>query len=86
VKVHSAAAAAHHVQQEQSQRSSPPAVDYSNLLHRYRQGHCPALFLAPMENLADRPARIALKQAIGEHENGYTDGVLLNRQHDHECS
>lgn len=55
-------AAAHHV----SQHTHPPKVDYITLLDRHKQGGCPALFLAPMENLADRPARIALKQAIGE--------------------
>eukprot|EP00882_Tetradesmus_deserticola_P026844 GHRQ01029654.1.p1 GENE.GHRQ01029654.1~~GHRQ01029654.1.p1 ORF type:complete len:149 (+),score=12.13 GHRQ01029654.1:226-672(+) len=72
VKVQSAAgtgaAAEHHVQrqQQQPQLSSPPAVNYSHLLRRHKQHGCPALLLAPMENLADRPARIALKQAIGE--------------------
>jgi hypothetical protein len=85
MKVHSAAAAHHHMQQ-QPQRGSPPTVDYSYLLHRHKQVHCPALFLAPMENLADRPARIALKQAIGEHQYGYTDCTANNPHNNHECS
>jgi hypothetical protein len=72
--------------QQQPQRGSPPKVDYSYLLHRHKQGHCPALFLAPMENLADRPARIALKQAIGEHDCDCTGWSSDKQHYRHVCS
>eukprot|EP00882_Tetradesmus_deserticola_P020964 GHRQ01022657.1.p1 GENE.GHRQ01022657.1~~GHRQ01022657.1.p1 ORF type:complete len:174 (+),score=24.23 GHRQ01022657.1:226-747(+) len=88
VKVQSAAgtgaAAEHHVQrqQQQPQLSSPPAVNYSHLLRRHKQHGCPALLLAPMENLADRPARIALKQAIGGFDEACTEFIRVPRHSD----
>lgn len=49
-----------------------PSVDYGELMSRARLGHCPALLLAPMENLADRPFRMAFAEAMGGFDEACT--------------
>lgn len=72
---HAAAAAAQTANPHQLRR--PLAVDYVELLNRHKHGACPALFLAPMENLMDRACRQALKAAIGARVSRHTCLVLL---------
>lgn len=63
-----------------------PSVDYASLLDgsaRRQQGRCPALFLAPMENLADRPFRMAFMQAIGGPDECCTEFIRVPQLQDH---
>ena len=69
--------------------SSAPTVDYVQRLTGRQPHECPMLFLAPMENLADRPFRRALASTVGGFDEactgetggqeGYSQGALYSR-------
>jgi tRNA-dihydrouridine synthase C len=68
------------VRQHHSPPPPPPRPDYAALLSRRRaspNGGCPALFLAPMENLADAPVRIALAAAAGGFDEAVTEFIRI---------
>ncbi|GLC71316.1 hypothetical protein PLESTF_001102200 [Pleodorina starrii] len=56
-----------------------PSIDYVGRLkgYKYGQGSCPMLFLAPMENLADRPFRRALAATIGGFDEACTEFLRI---------
>ncbi|GIL88208.1 hypothetical protein Vretifemale_16261 [Volvox reticuliferus] len=51
-----------------------PSLDYVSSLkgYRYEKNTCPLLFLAPMENLADRSFRRALAATVGGFDEACT--------------
>lgn len=57
-----------------------PAADYAALLSRANDGGCPALFLAPMENLADRPFRVAFSGTLGGFDEACTEFIRVPRR------
>lgn len=52
---------------------------YHQLLSRRSQGSCPALFLAPMENLMDRSTRLSLFETLNQHGLGTFDEACTGR-------
>eukprot|EP00892_Ulva_mutabilis_P006489 jgi/Ulvmu1/4211/UM019_0190.1 len=62
-----------------------PEVDYTHLLSHpdAASGGCPALFLAPMENLADRPFRMAFVETIGGADEYCTEFLRVPAIKDH---
>lgn len=66
-----------------------PIFDYSALLRRANEGGagaCPALFLAPMENLMDRPARLALNFAVGGFDEACTEFMRVPPHSEHTAA
>ena len=54
-----------------------PSQDYVKLLSRSENGGCPALFLAPMENLADRPFRMAHSRTVCGFDEACTEFIRV---------
>ena len=61
--------------------STPPARTaaerYAALFARSAAGGCPALFLAPMEGLGDRPFRRALASTVGGFDEACTEFIRI---------
>lgn len=53
------------------------AARYAALFSRASTGGCPALFLAPMEGLADRPFRRALAAVVGGFDEACTEFIRI---------
>jgi tRNA-dihydrouridine synthase C len=58
---------------------APPSVAarYAALFARGASGGCPALFLAPMEGLADTPFRVALAATVGGFDEACTEFIRI---------
>jgi tRNA-dihydrouridine synthase C len=64
-----------------------PRFDYAAALARARAGGCPALFLAPMENLADAPMRVALAAAApGGFDEACTEFIRVPSKATHAAA
>lgn len=59
------------------------SIDYAKLLRRSEPDACPALFLAPMENLADRPFRMAFMETLGGPDECCTEFLRVPAMKDH---
>jgi hypothetical protein len=53
--------------------STQQHAHYQQLLSRRSLGGCPALFLAPMENLMDQSTRVSLLESLQQHKLGTFD-------------
>jgi hypothetical protein len=57
-----------------------PSYDYIHKMTSWRgSGACPPLLLAPMENLADRPYRVALNTTLGGFSEACTGNLPGSR-------